>query len=330
MRIVVLAADPAHEASRARDNGEAFLQRGLSRLQATVTAVTSVLQGDGHAVMPLPANPDLPGAIARAAPDLVFNTYFGPARREDQAHVASLLEYAGVPFSGPAAACHFVGLSKPLSKWVLSAAGLPTAGFFVARAAADAAPGAEGADLRFPLIVKAPAEGEGIGLDERSVVTTRPELTAAVDRVIRGFSAPALVEEFLPGREFTVGVLDGEPPRVLPIMEIMVPPGGVFSFQAKTEDSIREACPAAIPDSHAEVMGQLAIRAGRAIGCRDYWRVDVRMDAEGSARVLEVNTLPGLQPGYSDITRMLAPAGLSYPELVRAILQSADARRTRP
>jgi D-alanine--D-alanine ligase len=313
-----------------RPDGGRFLARGMQRMEATNLAVSSVLEGDGHTVVPLPVGPRLPEELVRAAPDLVFNTYFGPARREDQAHLASLLEFEGVPFSGGGAACHFVGLSKPLSKHLFAALGFPTSGFFVAATPLEAAYQLQGTAVKLPLLVKVSGEGEGIGLDQRSLVTTRDELDHAVRRVMNQFGQSALVEEFLPGREFTVGVLDGEKTRVLPILEIMVPADRIFSFEAKAQGEFEEVCPAALPPSDAELMGQIAVRAGRAMACRDYWRVDFRMDEGGSPRILEVNTLPGLQPGYSDITKMIEPAGMSYADLVRTILRSACRRAHLP
>ena len=328
MRIGILRADPADEASRARKDRSGRvdtdgLDHGTARLEATGRAVQAVLESDGHTVVSLPVNGGLAGELVRSGLDLVFNTYFGPAHRQDQAHVASMLEYSGVPFSGGGAACHFIGLSKPLSKRLFQAFGLPTPRFFTAEDPLEVARQCDGLGLRFPLIVKAPGEGEGIGLDERSVVERRADLVGAAARVSERFSQPALVEEFLPGREFTVGVLDGEAPRALPVLEIMLAPGQTFSYAVKSAEAVPEVCPAAIDGSEADLMSTLAIRAGRALGCRDCWRVDFRMDSAGTPLILEVNTLPGLQPGYSDLTRMADPAGIGYAGLVRAILESA-------
>jgi len=328
MRIGILRADPAHEASRVRRDRSGRvdtdgLDHGIARLEATGRAVQAALESDGHTVVSLPVNGGLAGELVRSGLDLVFNTYFGPARREDQAHVASTLEYTGVPFSGGGAACHFIGLSKPLSKRLFQALDLPTPRFFVAEDPSEAARLCDRLGLRYPLIVKAPGEGEGIGLDERSVVEGRADLVGAAARVSERFSQPGLVEEFLPGREFTVGVLDGETPRALPILEIVLGPGKTYSCAAKAGETVEEVCPAAIDELEADLMSGLAIRAGRALGCRDCWRVDFRMDSAGAPLILEVNTLPGLQPGYSDLTRMADPAGIGYDGLVRAILESA-------
>jgi D-alanine-D-alanine ligase len=328
MRIGILRADPAHEASRARgDRGGSLeageLEHGIARLEATGLAVQAVLEGAGHTVVCLPVNGALAAELVRSGLDLVFNTYFGPARRQDQAHVASTLEYARIPFSGGGAACHFMGLSKPLSKLVFQASGLPTPRFFTAEEPEEAVHLSDRLGLQFPLIVKAPGEGEGIGIDEQSVVQSPADLVSAVTRVRERFSQPALVEKFLPGREFTVGVVDGEAPRVLPVLEIMLAPGRTYSCSVKSAEAAAEVCPAAITASERSCLAELAIRAGRALGCRDCWRVDFRMDASGAPSILEVNTLPGLQPGYSDLTKMAGPAGIGYDGLVREILESA-------
>ncbi len=324
MRIGVLTADDGYEAARVRPgSGIDIFRHSLARHEKTVRAVREALEGDGHTVVAIPVSAGFLSALADARPRLVFNTYFGPARRQDQASIASFLEYAGVPFTGGGAACHFAGLSKPLSKRLLNEASIPTPGGFVVDAPADAAHALETSGMGFPLIVKPAGEGEGIGLDERSVVRSKPELAEAVGRVTARFRSPALVEEFLPGRELTVGVLGGRVPRVLPILEVMLGREQANTFHVKAGDAVEMVCPADLPAPQAARIGDLALRAGRAIGCRDYWRVDIRMDERAAPRVLEVNTLPGLQPGYSDITRMAEPAGMSYGALVRAILESA-------
>ncbi len=327
MKVAVLTADPGWEESRATGASTDHLARSLVRLRETAGAVTAVLEGDGHAVATVAVNGRLAAALARAGADVVFNTYFGPARRMDQAHVVSLMEYAGLTFSGSGAGSHFAGLAKPVSKALLEAAGLPVAPSVLAASAEEAQRRLVRAGLRFPLLVKVPAEGEGIGMDSRSIIRAPAEAAAAVERILRRFAPPVMVEEFLPGREFTVGVVDGEEPEVLPVLEIKVPPQSVLSFEAKTSDSFEEICPAPLPLSEAGQLGLLAVRAGRALGCRDYWRVDFRADAEGRPRVLEVNTLPGLQPGYSDMARMAEAAASGYAGLVRGILRSA-LRRT--
>lgn len=326
MRIGFLEADRVHEASRARaagSGGDGHLDHSLERSAETVRAAREVLDADGHDTLILPVDGRLLTRLREAQLELVFNTYFGPARRQDQAHIASLMELADVPFTGGGAACHFIGLSKPLAKQIFMSTALPTPRFCVVDEPGAAGAAAERAGLIFPLIIKASSEGEGIGLDARSVVRSRKELAEVALRVISTYAQPALVEEFMPGREFTVGVLDGRPPRVLPILEIHLNGEPTYSYAAKTGATAEEECPARVSAELAARMGDLAMRAGRAISCRDFWRVDFRLDAKDLPRILEVNTLPGLQPGYSDITKMAGPAGMTYADLVRRIVDSA-------
>jgi D-alanine-D-alanine ligase len=143
----------------------------------------------------------------------------------------------------------------------------------------------------------------------------------------RGYAQPAFIEEFFPGRAFTVGVLDGSPPKVLPILEIKLGGESAYSYAVKIADICGEACPADLSAKETGTIGRLTIDAGCAIGCRDYWRVDFRLDARRGPSILEINALPGLQLGYSDMTKMAGPTGMSYPDIVRWIVGSATLRR---
>jgi D-alanine--D-alanine ligase len=335
LRIGILAADASYEETRCRARGEAGvgarrdaqLIHSLLRHGKTAAAVRESLEAGGHRIVEISVDDRFLSRLRDAEVDLVFNTYFGPARRQDQAFVAAFMEYAGIPFSGGDAACHFIGLSKPRTKRMLTHAGLPTPRFFLAEGPIDAAASLQVGAFELPLIVKPPAEGEGVGLDDRSVVRTRNELLEAVERITAAFGPPALVEEFMPGREFSVGVLDGKPPRVLPVLETGVAAGGVLTYAARAAGSIAEICPAGLPASESVALGELALQAGHVIGCRDCWRVDFRAGADGAHRILEINTLPGLQPGYSAMMKMASPGGLDHAGIIESILQSFLGRK---
>lgn len=338
MRIGILTADEGWERTRT-DPAAGHLAHSLERLAKTNDAVATVLSAMGHETVWITVDATLVSRLEAANVDLVFDTYFGPGRRQDQAVVAALLEFAGTPFTGGGAACHYLGLSKPRSKRLFQALHIPTPPF-VDVAGLSVAPGLSiaaglsvaaaleaGAAIGFPLIVKTSAEGEGIGMDERSVARTSDELLQAVDRLVGAFAEPPLIERFLPGREFTVGVLDADPPVVLPILELELGDATIYSYDAKVSGSAADRCPAPLEEPLARAMGELAVRAGRAVECRDCWRVDFRMDADGSPFVLEVNTLPGLMPGYSDLPKTAEAAGIDHAGLVAAILASAERRR---
>lgn len=319
MRVGLLVADPAWEEARAGSAPRDRLLHSMTRQEKTVAAVRAALGALGHTAVDIRVDEGLAGALRAAGVDVVFNTYFGPGTRHDQPAVAAVMEWVGVPFSGGGAACHYVGLSKPLTKRLLVAEGLPTPRFVSGGDAASL----RAAGIELPVIVKAPGEGEGIGIDESSVARTDGELAAARERIAREFATEALVEELMPGREVTVGVIEGATPVVLPVLEVMVGQGAVFSWATKAGESVEEVCPAELPARQTALLGDLAVRAGRAVGCRDFWRVDFRQDARGDFRILEVNTLPGLQPGYSDLALMIEPAGMEYGHVVGMILESA-------
>jgi len=322
MKIGLFSTRRDYEATRARPGAAEALEHSLRRHELTVEAVRAALEEQGHGTVDIPVDTDLLSRLGRGRFDMVFNTYFGPGRRQDQAHVASWMEYAGVPFTGGGAACHYLGLSKPLSKRILSACGIPTPRFGVCGRGPGTASGPEIQGLSFPLIVKVSSEGEGLGLDERSVVRSRDALEEEARRVLDSYGEPALVEEYVDGREFTVGVLEGEGQRVLPILEIVLGKLPVYSYAAKIGDLVEESFPSSLPGYTTALLEDLAIRAGRSLGCSGYWRVDFRLDSSGNPFVLEVNTLPGLQPGYSDFPRMAGRAGIGYGEVVRRILAS--------
>ncbi len=330
MRIALLEAVAEYESTRTRGDNRT-LEHSLARHAETVAAVRNALEASGHGVTSLPMLPDLLPRLVSANCDLVFNTYFGPGSREDQARVAALLELSGMPATGGEAACHFVGLSKPLTKHVLRSFDLPSPGFVVcAPGSGDPAQAAREAGLRWPLIVKTSAEGEGIGIDAASVVEKPAALRDAVKKVLRVHDQPAVVEEYIEGRELTVGILDGSQARVLPVLELVLGGHRVYSHEVKAQALATEICPAPLEPETLRAVGDLAVGAGRAIGCRDYWRVDFRLDADRRPHILEVNTLPGLQPGYSDFPLMSETAGLSYVELVCGILDSATRRPAPP
>lgn len=309
------------------------LAHSIARHRRTFDAVREVLEDEGHEVTGLPVDYSLPECLRQSRIDMVFNIYFGPGKRQDQASIAAIMDFAGIPYSGGNAFCHMLGLSKPFSKMIFRAYDIPTPKFFE-----YPGPEATGSPqelclklgMRFPLIVKTSLEGEGIGIDANSIVWDAKGLVQAIDRVLADYNQPALVEEFINGREFTVGVLGNESPTVLPVMELILESTngapGIYSYDVKANETANVECPARIPSELMERMGFLAIRAGKLLHCRDFWRVDFRIDEGGNPFVLEVNTLPGLQPHYSDLPQMAEKGGIPYQQLIHRILSYAMER----
>lgn len=298
-----------------------------ARSRATAEAVCAALRELGHLPLPLEAGFDLAGRLRELGPDLVFNLATGLGEKKRQANVVALLEVCGVPFTGSPLESHVLALHKPLAKMVFRHWGIPTPAFQVFEDAdAPLDP-----DLPFPVIVKPSSEGSGVGIGPEAVAGDEGALRAAVRRVLSGYGQPALAEQFVPGREFTVGVLGNDPPQVLTPEELLLPAaeGGeaaVYGYLAKERDEVGRACPPDLPPEKRREIEALALLSFRALGCRDCARVDIRMDPAGRPFVLEVNTVPGLLPGYSELPRVARASGLGYTDLIGRLVEEALAR----
>ena len=308
-----------------------YLAQGFSDEEAgefdvpeTIAAIEAALRHHGHEVERIGSIRALVGALAAGKNwDLVFNICEGVSGIGREAQVPALLEAYGIPCTFSPADVLSLAMDKALAKLVVRAAGVPTPDFAVVRSARDL----QSVALPFPLFVKPLAEGTSKGIKEASKVADRAALTAKCLEVLKHYRQPALVETFLPGREFTVGLLgSGSNARVIGVSEIRFMPGGdpsAYSYRNKME-SYDELTPAtgAIADAAAGV----ALAAWRALGCRDAGRVDIRCDAEDRPAFIEVNPLAGLRPGWSELTILAEQAGLSYDALIGAILEEASAR----
>ena len=257
--------------------------------------------------------------------DMVFNICEGVSGRNREAQVPALLEAYEIPyvFSDPLTLS--VTLDKAIAKRLVREAGLPTAPFAVIATDADA----RACKLPFPVFVKPLAEGTGKGCERASKVGDRKGLLAAARSLRARFNQPAIAEPFLPGREFTVGVVgNGAGARVIAVLEIVLLENAdpeVYSFENK------ELCESRVEyrlaeDAEAKAAGETALAAYRTLDCRDGARLDLRSDAAGVPQFLEVNPLAGLHPTHSDLPILASLAGMPYEKLIGEILQAAQQR----
>ncbi len=311
--------------------------------EETIEGIASALESGGHTVLPLEADETLLDTIRRSRVDICFNIAEGLRGDAREAQVPAFLEMLGIPYTGSRVLAQAISLDKAMSKRIWRDCGLPTAAFQTFYR------GDEPLDPRldFPLFVKPQCEGSGKGITPDSVVYDEPSLRRQVRWVVQTYRQPALVETYLPGREFTVGLLGntlapGErPPSPLydergfhpfPVMEIDLSPiaesGGIYSSHVKSDLPLgaNYRCPAPIPEELAGKMKRLAVAAFEAIGALDFSRVDIRLGADGRPYLLEINTLPGLNPTYSDLVLAARADGLLYVELVLEILKLAAGR----
>lgn len=292
----------------------------------TVEAIARALVSQGHAVERIGSI----GSLVRALTDgrrwdLVFNIAEGMNGLGREAQVPALLDAWGIPytFSGPELLA--LTLHKGWTNTVVHAHGVPTADFWIVNDSGTV----EEIDLPFPLFVKPVAEGSSKGISARSLVRSRKELREICAHVLTTYRQPALVETYLPGREFTVGLLgSGRAARVLGVMEVLSTEDGdrsAYTYANKQEwrDRVRYDV---VGDDKALQAADVALAAWQALGCLDAGRVDVRLDAQGRARFIEVNPLAGLNPESSDLPILCHKIGLEYDMLIAQIVESAAQR----
>ncbi len=289
----------------------------------TVEAIAASLRKAGLDVQILQADHELPERLIKQDIRFVFNIAEGVGGRDREAQVPALLALLDIPYSGSDALAMSVTLDKSLCKRLAATYGIHTAPFFLL------SPGDEEhlPEMKYPVLVKPNAEGSGKGISEHCIAENPDELRSMLRSLFRDYKQDMLVESFLPGKEFTVGVLgNGSELTVFPPMEIVFehPTQGqysVYSYEVKKNfrRHVHYVCPAEIPTEAAEEMTEAARTIFNALGCRDFARVDFRMDENGTPFFLEINPLPGLAPGYSDYPMAAEAAGLSYDDLITSI-----------
>ena len=283
---------------------------------ATGSGVVQALQKLGYEAQSLDYDAAFLDGIRALAPDVVFVALHGPGGEDGQ--VQAILEYLGIPYTGSAVEAAAVAMDKHLTKKLLAAEGLPTAAWDLFDLSGGTLPLLPGA-LDLPLVIKPRYEGSSSGV---SIVKTHEQWTSAMIAAARSF--PQIVaEEFLPGREFTCGVLGEE---ALPVVEIIPNKGEFYDFESKyASGGSTHVVPADIDGDLAARMQMLALSTHRLIGLRDYSRTDFIVSAEGRPQILEVNTLPGLTPTslFPDACKAI---GISYEALVERLITYALGR----
>ena len=306
---------------------------------ATIAAVESALSHLGK-VIRLEANEDFPERLRQARPDIVFNIAEGFHGVNREAHVPAICEFYGIPYSGSDPFTLTLCLDKAKAKETLAFHGIPTPKFLLVEKLADLYRVAE--KLTLPLFVKPVHEGSSKGITDSNLCRNRDQLFRQTEFLLENYRQPVLVEEFLPGKEFTCAVLgNGDEATVLPLVAMnfeSLPEGAlpIYSFDAKFVWDRPEnpldifQCPARITEELRASIERVTLDAFRVLGCRDWARIDVRLDANGRPNILEVNPLPGILPDPADnscLPKAARAAGIGYEELIQNCLKYAAARQ---
>jgi D-alanine-D-alanine ligase len=311
----------------------------------TIDAIRAALETDGHSTVFIEANRDLPQSLKAIKPDICFNIAEGLGGEAREAQVPALLEMFGIPYTGSRVLANGISLDKTLTKRIWRDRRLPVAPFqeFIS--------GDEPLrpELKFPLFVKPAREGTGMGVDLKAIVNNEKELRERALYIISTYMQPALVETFLPGREFTIGVIGRADAKLysrhpewyekdgfhrLPVLELDTthsPTPWVYGLEEKSkdvgpDDSPGYFCPAEVEPELEKKLKYFALRGHLLINALDVSRTDIRLDEEGNPRVMEINTLPGLTPNYSDLCLQTRAEGIQYEDLILEILYLAAGR----
>jgi D-alanine-D-alanine ligase len=302
----------------------------------TVDAVRSALAERCSVVM-VEANEDAFEKLKNGNIDFAFNIAEGLHGVSRESQIPAMLEFLQIPYLGSDPLTLALCLDKARAKEILDYHGVPTAPFSVVHSMEEL----DDVRLRFPSIVKPLHEGSSKGIYDSSVVRGPEDLEREVKTVFELYREPALIEEFLTGREFTVALMGNGPDvEVLPIVEISfdaLPPGAnpIYSYEAKWVWDTREkpleifSCPAAIDPVLREEIESICRAAYRILRCRDWARIDVRCDVRGTPRILELNPLPGILPRPEDnscFPKAARAAGMSYNQLINRVLDISLAR----
>jgi D-alanine-D-alanine ligase len=300
----------------------------------TIAAVMEALRSGGHRVTGLEGDDQLPGQLEKIRPDLVFNIAEGLFGDLRESYVPFICEQLGIPYTGSDPLTLGICLNKLRAKEIMGYYGIPTPAFRVFYPNQPLSlPG-----FRFPGIVKPVSEGSSKGIFNNSVVNNESEARQRVTETLKKYHQPVLLEEFLTGAEFTVALWgNGEAVEVLPIIEIdhgQLPPGAhpIYSYEAKwVWDTVENPleiyrCPAVIAPELRKKIATVALQTYRVMQLRDWSRIDIRLDEEGEAHVLEINPLPGILPDPRDnscFPKAARTAGYTYEGMINRVIEIA-------
>lgn len=296
--------------------------RSFRQAEIIALEIKEGFEENGHKVTLIPASTNLLYDIEQAGHlDVIFNYAVGINNKSEQANVAGMLELLDIPFVGSGLLPQVVTMNKEYAKAAFKAAGVPVSPFqtfYSVDTPLDS-------DMEFPLFVKPVREGSAVGVTDSSFVENDEELREQVAFILENFNQPALVEGYLPGREFSVGVLGTKNPETLPILEIIIPEGHGISqtVDVKADNVVERQCPANISDELAEQISKTVLKAYETAGCSEYARVDVKLDADGVPNIIEINAIPALEEGYAHYPMMAEEAGYTRASLIERLVKEA-------
>lgn len=293
----------------------------------TIVVVANAIEAQGFQVKRIGNVSNLLENLNNLDVDIVFNLSEGLYGRNRESQVPILLEMAGIPFVGGDALTLALTLDKIMAKKIFIAEKIPTPKFFEVKSSCELV---NLNHFKFPLIVKPRFEGSSKGLTDKSRVENLAELKGQVEHIVNNYNQPALIEDFISGEEFTVAIVGNDPAQVLPIVQVKIEGklklnNMFYTFERINSDRLEYVCPVSINKKLYNRISELALKTYKAVECRDFGRVDFRVDEKGNPYVLEINPLPSLST--EDVFMLTAKTiGITYEEMIGKILRSALTR----
>ena len=290
-----------------------------------------------HDVNLIEANQDAFEKFRQSKPDIVFNIAEGFNKVSRESQIPAMLDMLNIPYTGSDALTLGICLDKARTKEILSYYKIPNANFIIV----DKYKTLSNHSIEFPSIVKPVSEGSSKGIFNSSIVRNYEELNNEIKRVVDEYEQPAIIEEFLPGKEFTVAIIgNGDNIEILPIVEINFEkfPDDIehlYSYEAKwildTKENVFDVfeCPASINNDLKEQIKNTCLRTYNVLRCKDWSRIDIRLDKNGIPNVIEINPLPGIMPDpteNSSFPKAARAAGINYDEMIQKVLLEACIR----
>jgi D-alanine-D-alanine ligase len=295
-----------------------------------VEMIEESLRAGGHSVVRLGGGRDFLNNILQENVDIIFNIAEGRGNyRSREAQVPAVLEMLGIPYSGSDPVCLTLCLDKPMAKQVVAMVGIHTPRWQVVKSSGELLK-TPWEQFHFPIIIKPAWEGSSKGIHAGSLTDSPQQAIEVAGQLIEHYCQPVMLEEFIAGDEVTVGVIDNSPPRVVGIMHIMPrlkDERFVYSLEVKRDyqNLVSYECPAKLEEEVLKMIQLSALRIFEVTGCRDFARIDLRVNSEGTPYFIEINPLPGLGT-YSDLVIMATKLGWTHEQLINTVLDAAVAR----
>ena len=293
----------------------------------TIEYIRRAIEGLGHSVVKLGGGPDFIRNILDEKVDIVFNIAEGRGNyRSREAQVPSILEMLDIPYVGSDPECLAICLDKHLTKKLLKLEGIPTPAWRII-ANREELKETTWKGFPFPAIVKPAYEGSSKGIHPNSLVDSMEQANRTVSEMLELYRQPVLLEQFIDGKEVTVGMLGNSPPKLLGLMSILPRKQSnrfVYTVEVKRDwkNLVDYECPAQLKEATTKKIAEYSLRTFEMLGCRDFSRIDFRVGADGIPYMLEINPLPGLGD-YSDLIIMAVKLGWKHEDLIAFVFNAA-------